>query len=45
MHGVADSIIELADRLERIYSVVHDDINVLAEYGIVKSALLNRILK
>ncbi len=32
----AESITDLADRLDRSYSVVHDDIEVLAEYGIVK---------
>ena len=32
----ADSITELAERLDRTYSVVHDDIEVLGEYGIVK---------
>lgn len=32
----ATSITALADRLDRSYSVVHDDVNVLAEYGIVK---------
>lgn len=31
----AGSITELADRLDRSYSVVHDDVEVLAEYGIV----------
>lgn len=32
----AESITALANRLERSYSVVHDDVGVLAEYGIVK---------
>ena len=32
----ATSITELADRLGRSYSAVHDDIGVLAEHGIVK---------
>jgi predicted transcriptional regulator len=32
----AESITALADRLDRSYSVVHDDVSVLAEYGIVK---------
>lgn len=32
----AESITELADRLDRSYSVVHDDVEILAEYGIVK---------
>ena len=32
----AESITELADRLDRSYSVVHDDVEMLAEYGIVK---------
>lgn len=32
----AESITDLADRLNRSYSVVHDDVEVLAEYGIVK---------
>lgn len=32
----ADSISALADRLDRSYSVVHDDVEVLAEYGIVR---------
>lgn len=31
----AESITALADRLDRSYSVVHDDVEVLAEYGIV----------
>lgn len=31
----AQSITALAERLDRSYSVVHDDIAVLAEYGIV----------
>ena len=30
------SISDLADRLDRSYSVVHDDVEVLAEVGIVK---------
>lgn len=32
----AESITALADRLDRSYSVVHDDVEVLAEYGIVQ---------
>lgn len=32
----ARSISDLADRLDRSYSVVHEDIEVLNEYGIVK---------
>jgi predicted transcriptional regulator len=32
----ADSITALAERLERNYSVVHDDIDLLADTGIVK---------
>jgi predicted transcriptional regulator len=32
----ARSITELADRLDRSYSVVHDDIEILAEHGIVE---------
>lgn len=32
----AASISQLADRLDRSYSVVHEDVAVLAEYGIVK---------
>jgi predicted transcriptional regulator len=36
MEESAESITALADRLDRSYSVVHDDVGVLAEYGIVK---------
>lgn len=36
MGAPAESITDLADRLDRSYSVVHDDVEVLAEYGIVK---------
>ncbi|MCH7661886.1 MAG: HTH domain-containing protein [Euryarchaeota archaeon] len=36
MDEPAPSISALADRLDRSYSVVHDDIEVLAEYGIVQ---------
>lgn len=36
MGGPARSITDLADRLDRSYSVVHDDVEVLAENGIVK---------
>lgn len=32
----AESLTALADRLDRSYSVVHDDVGVLAEYGIVQ---------
>jgi len=32
----APSITALADRLDRSYSVVHDDVEVLGEYGIVQ---------
>lgn len=32
----AESITALADRLDRSYSVVHEDVEVLAEYGIVQ---------
>jgi predicted transcriptional regulator len=32
----AESITELADRLDRSYSPVHKDVEVLAEYGIVQ---------
>ena len=32
----AESITELADRLERSYSAVHEDVEILAEYGIVQ---------
>ncbi len=32
----AESITALAERLDRTYSVVHDDVDVLAEYGIVQ---------
>lgn len=32
----AESITDLADRLERSYSAVHEDVAVLAEYGIVR---------
>jgi len=32
----AESITDLADRLERSYSAVHEDVAVLAEYGIVQ---------
>lgn len=36
MDEPADSISALAERLDRSYSVVHDDVEVLAEYGIVQ---------
>lgn len=36
MDEPAESITALANRLDRSYSIVHDDVNVLAEYGIVK---------
>lgn len=36
MGEAAPSITELSDRLDRSYSVVHDDVKILAEYGIVK---------
>jgi len=32
----AGSITDLAERLDRSYAVVHDDVEILAEYGIVK---------
>ena len=32
----AASISQLAERLDRSYSVVHEDVEVLAEYGIVE---------
>jgi predicted transcriptional regulator len=32
----AESITELADRVDRSYSVVHDDVELLADTGIVK---------
>lgn len=32
----ADSITALADRLDRSYSVVHDDVELLADSGIIK---------
>jgi len=32
----AESITDLADRLDRSYSAVHGDVEVLAEYGIVR---------
>lgn len=35
MDTPADSITALADRLGRSYSAVHEDVEVLAEYGIV----------
>lgn len=36
MDEPSDSINALADRLDRSYSVVHDDVEVLADYGIVQ---------
>lgn len=36
MTSPAESISDLADRLDRNYSTVHEDIEVLAEYGIVQ---------
>lgn len=36
MDEPADSISALAKRLDRSYSVVHEDVEVLAEYGIIK---------
>ena len=36
MGAPAESITELAERLDRSYSVVYDDVEILAEYGIVK---------
>jgi predicted transcriptional regulator len=36
MDEPADSISDLAERLDRSYSVVHEDVEVLAEYGIVQ---------
>lgn len=36
MDAPAESITELADRVGRSYSVVHDDIKLLADTGIVK---------
>lgn len=36
MGAPAQSISALADRLDRSYSVVHDDVEVLAEYGIIQ---------
>lgn len=36
MGAPAESITELATRLDRSYSVVHDDVEMLADYGIVK---------
>jgi predicted transcriptional regulator len=32
----AESITELTDRLDRSYSAVHEDVEILAEYGIVQ---------
>lgn len=36
MGAPAESISGLADRLGRSYSVVHEDVEVLAEYGIIR---------
>lgn len=36
MREPAPSITALAERLDRSYAVVHDDVSVLAEYGIVQ---------
>jgi predicted transcriptional regulator len=36
MDEPAESISALAERLDRSYSVVHDDVDVLADYGIVQ---------
>jgi predicted transcriptional regulator len=36
MTAPAESITDLAERLDRSYSVVHDDVEMLAEYGIVR---------
>lgn len=36
MGAPAGSITDLAERLDRSYAVVHDDVEILAEYGIVK---------
>jgi predicted transcriptional regulator len=36
MDDSAESITALADRLGRNYSVVHDDVDLLAEHGLVK---------
>lgn len=36
MCASAQSIIALAERLDRSYLVVHEDIEILAEYGIVQ---------
>jgi predicted transcriptional regulator len=36
MGDPAESITALADRLDRTYSAVHDDVEVLADHGIVK---------
>ncbi|NGM71364.1 transcriptional regulator [Natronolimnobius sp. AArcel1] len=36
MGAPAESISALATRLDRSYSVVHDDVEVLAEYGIIQ---------
>lgn len=36
MGARAESISALANRLDRSYSVVHDDVEVLAEYGIIQ---------
>ena len=36
MTAPPESITDLAERLDRSYSVVHDDVEMLAEYGIVK---------
>ena len=36
MDEPADSISALAKRLNRSYSVVHEEVEVLAEYGIIK---------
>lgn len=36
MDEPADSISALAERLDRSYSVVHDDVEVLADYGVVQ---------
>jgi predicted transcriptional regulator len=36
MTAPADSISALAERLDRNYSTVHEDVSILAEYGIVQ---------
>lgn len=36
MREPAESISDLADRLDRSYSTVHEDVEILAEYGVVE---------